>query len=196
MLNIFISIFLLFILLALFTFLFYLIYINLLPGSFYYPSTDNVTKQMLNELEISNKDTLIDLGSGDGKIIFAAAKRGAKAIGYELDPLLVKKSRHKIKELKIEKLASIRQKNFWKANWDEATIIVIYQFPKYVKELESVLENEIKKPTIVVSNAYPFPNKKPYLIKEIVSNNHPYPQKDTKKLRTDKLFFYRFGAKI
>lgn len=145
---------------------------------------------MLNELKINNKDTLIDLGSGDGKIIFAAAKLGAKAIGYELDPLLVKRSRKKIKNLKLEKLASIRQKNFWKANWQEASIIVIYQFPKYVKELEPVLEKEINKSTIVVSNAYPFPNKKPYLIKEVVSNDI------SKKNKVDKLFFYRFGDKI
>lgn len=151
---------------------------------------------MLDLVKINKKDTLIDLGSGDGKIIFAAAKCGAKAIGYELDPRLVIESRKKIEELKITKLASIRRKNFWKANWDEATIIVIYQFPKYVAQLEAIFEKKIKKPIIVISNAYPFPNKKPYLTKEIVSNSHPYPQKDPNKTRTDKLFFYRFGDKI
>lgn len=181
MLNIAITTFCFLVVILVLIFVFYLIYINLLPGAFYYPSTNKAIEDMLNLAKITPSDTLIDLGSGDGKIIIAAATRGAKAIGYELNPLLVIQSRRQIKSLKLDHLASIHLKNFWKADFNEASVIIIYQFPRYLKKLETILSQKIKKPTIVISNTYPFPHKKHYLSK--ISS-------------TNKLYLYRFGDKI
>ncbi len=102
--------FILFLVLSLlFLFFFYQIYtIFLQPGAVYYPTTDNSVKEMLKISHLTSKDTLIDLGSGDGRILIAAANLGAKAIGYEINPFLVYKSRQLIKKYQLEKLVTIK----------------------------------------------------------------------------------------
>ena len=159
----FLIIFFLILLLALVT-IAYIIYIQLIPGAFYYPSAPDRVKTIFDNLKISKKDTVVDLGSGDGRLLIAAAKLGAKAIGYEMNPALIHQSRQKIENLKLSGLIEIKAKNFWKADLSSATIICVYQFPKYVAKLEKILKKS-KHPVIVVSNDYPFPNQKPYLIK-------------------------------
>jgi len=70
---------------------------------------------MLKLGQVSSKDTLIDLGSGDGRILIAAACLGAKAVGYEINPFLVWKSRRLIRQARLEKLAKVYWKSFWQA---------------------------------------------------------------------------------
>ena len=142
----------------------YIIYIQLIPGAFYYPSAPNRVKTIFDNIKISAKDTVIDLGSGDGRLLIAAAKKGAKAIGYEMNPALVHQSRQKVKDLKLSKSIKIEAKNFWHADLSQATVICVYQFPKYITKLEKILKKS-KKPVTVISNDYPFPNQKPYLTK-------------------------------
>lgn len=150
----------------------YIIYLQLLPGAFYYPTTPENIKTIFKHIHPQPNDTLIDLGSGDGRIIIAAAQHGIKSIGYELDPLLIHQSRQKIKSLNLSHLAKIKAKNFWKADFNQANIICIYQFPQYIKKLEKTFK-QIPHPVTVITNSYPFPNQKPYLIK-------------------DKIYFYKF----
>jgi cyclopropane fatty-acyl-phospholipid synthase-like methyltransferase len=142
----------------------YIIYLQLIPGAFYYPSAPDRVKTIFDNLKISKKDTVIDLGSGDGRLLIAAAKLGAKAIGYEMNPRVAHKSRQKIQKLNLSNLITIKIKNFWKADLSTATVICVYQFPKYIKKLEKVLKKS-KHSITVISNNYPFPNQKPYLIK-------------------------------
>lgn len=150
----------------------FIIYLQLIPGAFYYPTTNKKVKTIFDNIEISPKDTVIDLGSGDGRLLIAAAKLGAKAIGYELNPILVHQSRLLIKNLKLSKFIEIKAKNFWHADLSQATVICVYQFPKYVARLEKILKKS-KRPITVISNDYPFPNQKPYLVK-------------------NKIYFYKF----
>lgn len=150
----------------------FIIYIQLIPGAFYYPSTFNSVKTIFDNLKINKKDIVFDLGSGDGRILIAAAQAGAKAIGYEMNPILIKKSRQKIKNLNLSKLIKIKAKNFWHADLSKATVICVYQFPKYVARLEKILKKS-NHPVTVISNDYPFPNQKPYLVK-------------------NKIYFYKF----
>jgi protein-L-isoaspartate O-methyltransferase len=142
----------------------YIIYIQLIPGAFYYPSAPDRVRTIFDNLKISKNDTVVDLGSGDGRLLIAAAKLGAKAIGYEMNPALVHQSRLKVENLKLSNLIEIKAKNFWKVDLSSATVICVYQFPKYIAKLEKVLKKS-KHPVVVVSNDYPFPNQKPYLIK-------------------------------
>lgn len=155
-----------------FVYLGYIIYIQLLPGAFYYPTTTKDIETIFKNLKPQKNKTFIDLGSGDGRIIIAAAQHGFKSIGYELDPILVHKSRQKIKTLNLSHLVQVKSKNFWKADFDNADVISIYQFPKYISKLEKIFQ-ELNHPVTVITNSYPFPNQKPYLIK-------------------DKIYFYNF----
>lgn len=130
------------------------------PGAIYYPSKDKVVDQMLKLAKVTKKDTVIDIGSGDGRILIAAAKLGAKAIGYEINPLLVKKSRQLIKEAGLEKLAIVYSKSFWKADLNKATVITIYLFSEFMNRLQKSIEKKIDHPVRVVANDYPFNKKK------------------------------------
>lgn len=135
------------------------------PGAFYYPSKIAEIQNMLKVANVTAKDTVVDLGSGDGVILFEAAKLGAKAIGYEINPFLVKKTEEKIKKLKLEHLVSVHLKNFWKVDFNEATVITLYCFPEFLNKLERVLNKKLTHPIRFVSNRYQFPKKK-YFKKE------------------------------
>ena len=148
----------------LFLFFSYQIYtIILQPGAVYYPTTDTSVKEMLKLSKLTSKDILIDLGSGDGRILIAAARLGARAIGYEINPFLVYKSRQLIKKLNLDNLASVKWKSFWKADFNQATIITVYLFPHLMKRLQKILEKKLNHSLRVVCNDYPFPGLKPAL---------------------------------
>jgi cyclopropane fatty-acyl-phospholipid synthase-like methyltransferase len=109
----------------------------------------------------TKKDTLIDLGSGDGRIVIAAAQMGVRSIGYEINPFLVKISRKKIQEVGVEKLATIHWKSLWEADFAPATIVTVYQFPHLLNRLQKMIEEKMKHPIRLVSNDYPFTKLKP-----------------------------------
>jgi hypothetical protein len=149
-----------------------IIYLEFLPGAFYYPTENKSVQTIFKNIHPQKNDLLIDLGSGDGRIIIAAAQKGIKSIGYELNPLLIHKSRQKIKKLNLSLLAKIEAKNFWKADFNKATVICIYQFPQYMEKLEKIFQ-KTNHPITIITNSYPLPKQKPYLVK-------------------DKLYFYKF----
>jgi cyclopropane fatty-acyl-phospholipid synthase-like methyltransferase len=153
--------------------LIFILYIQFIPGALYYPSTEKAVKTILQLSKAKKGDTLIDLGSGDGRIVISAAQKGLKSIGYELNPILVFKSRSLIKKMNLSHLAQIKFKNFWHADFNQADIIVLYQFPQYLKKLHRLLDKKLKHSVTVISNDYPFSDKKPIRIK-------------------DKIFVYRF----
>ena len=99
------------------------------------------------------------MGSGDGRFLIAAAKIGAQAIGYEINPILVSKSRKLIKEAGLEKLATVYGKSFWKADLNKATVITTYLFPEFMNRLQRSIEKKVDHPIRVVANDYPFNRK-------------------------------------
>lgn len=137
----------------------YQIYTNIFhPGAVYYPTTDNDVKRMLKLAKVDTKDILVDLGSGDGRILIEAARVGATAIGYEINPILVWKSRRWIKQEKLDHLATIHWKSFWKADFSNATVVTVYLFPHLMNRLQKLLEEKVDHPTRLVVNDYTFNN--------------------------------------
>jgi len=149
------------ILIALILTIAFLIYAYFLQaGSVYQPSKPESVKNMLDFVGATKKDKIIDLGSGDGRILVEAARRGIRAIGYELDPVLAVESRNKIRQAGLSNLATVKFKSFWGADFDEATIITLYLFPKYMNKLQSLLEKKLTHSVWLVSNRYQFPRKR------------------------------------
>lgn len=126
------------------------------PGAIYYPTTDLAVAKMLKLAKVNTQDTLIDLGSGDGRILIAAARLGVRAIGYEINPFLVRRSRYFIHEAKLDKLATVYWKSFWKADFGQATVVTVYLFSHLMNRLQRLLEKKVKRPTKIVVNKYPF----------------------------------------
>lgn len=153
--------FLLILLIIQFSIVFYFLYTQIIePGAIYYPTKMDVVKKMLKLANVTKKDTVLDLGSGDGRILIEAAKLGAKAIGYEINPVLVKRSRKKIEKLGLSHLATVHLKSFWHVDFDQATIITLYLFPNFMNRLQKLLDKKMTHPLLLVSNDYQFPQKK------------------------------------
>lgn len=128
-------------------------------GAPYVPSQKRYLKQALTKLyPLNASDTLIDLGSGDGLVLRAAARRGATAIGYELNPLLFVLSRlfsFNYKNVQV-KLA-----NYWSASFPEGTT-VIYAFAvsrdmtKMARKIQSEA-SRLDRPLSFITLGFPVP---------------------------------------
>src|SRR3989304_6055005 len=89
-----------------------------------------VVEKMLEVAEVTSRDVLYDLGSGDGRILLRAAEKyGAKAVGVEVDGNLVVESRRKARELNLEGLVTIVQGDLLQTNLKPATVVAINLLP-------------------------------------------------------------------
>jgi len=159
--TIFFNIALIFILLSI---VYYLYFAVLSPnaGPVYKPTPIKRVREMLKFACLEKNDQVVDLGSGDGRFLIEAVKMGAeKAIGYEIDPLLIWESRQKVKKASFEKRITIYAQSFWKADFNQASIIVAYMFPKYLKKLYPLLNKKLKRKITLVSYDYQIPQIKP-----------------------------------
>lgn len=130
----------------------------MLKGAPYAALSKNRIKTMMDLLEIKKGKKLADLGSGDGRITIEAAKKGADAFGYEINPLLYLISTFKIKKSKSK--AKVFLSDYWKVDLSSFDNVSVYGAPQMMGRLEKKLLKELKKDAKVVSNHYPFPNWK------------------------------------
>ena len=154
--------------------LIYLVVILAILGTFAYagyiaapwvPLRKRDVERMLNLAKIKSGDTLIDLGSGDGRIIIAAAKRyGADSTGYEIAILIFLASYFKILVHRLWKKVRVYYKNFYKIDFSHADVITAFLSPHAMEKLESKAMKEMKPGSRFVSYVFHFPNWKPALV--------------------------------
>ena len=93
-------------------------------------SPDNVTMAMLKLANVGPEDYLIDLGSGDGRIVVVAAKRfGARGLGVEIVPELVEKSRAAARAAGVESRAFFREQDLFRTDLSPASVVTMYLLP-------------------------------------------------------------------
>ncbi len=109
------------------------------PDAPYVPSPDTVVEKMLEMADLQPGDYLIDLGSGDGRIPIAAAKRGAYAHGIEIDTSLVRKARQNAAEAGVQDRVVFVLGDLFKQDISRANIITMYLFPDLIKKLRPTL---------------------------------------------------------
>jgi SAM-dependent methyltransferase len=101
---------------------------------------DNVTMTMLQIARVNPQDYVIDLGSGDGRIVVTAAKRfGARGLGVEIVPDLVKKSRENAAAAGVDSRVEFREEDLFKTDLAKATVITMYLLPEVNLELRPKL---------------------------------------------------------
>lgn len=115
---------------------------------------------MVELADIHPRDTMADLGSGDGRILIAFAKHGIQCEGYELDENLVEKSKKAIRDERVEQRIQIHTMNFWEVNLSKYTILTVYGMPDIMKKLEVKLREELQPGSRILLNYYPFPDWK------------------------------------
>ena len=133
----------------------------MLNGPVFVPSKKEDIADMIELAKLKKGDRVGDLGSGDGEIVIAVAKLGYKVDGYEINPILVRKSRSRIKELGLEDKAKIIQQSFWKPNFGKYQVVIVYGTTYIMAKLEKKLQRELKKNSRVISNFFAFPNWEP-----------------------------------
>ncbi|MEK7619425.1 MAG: hypothetical protein AAB416_04315 [Patescibacteria group bacterium] len=125
------------------------------------PSTKARVESLLALSGMRPGDTVVDIGSGDGRIVIACAQAGAIAHGYEINPLLVWWSRRRIRALGLGDRATIFATNFWRVDFSDYDIIFLYSIHTVMKPLELFLKPQLKKGARVVVSGATFPNWKP-----------------------------------
>src|ERR1700750_261921 len=97
---------------------------------------DNVTTAMLEIAGVGPRDFVIDLGSGDGRIVVTAAKRfGARGLGVEIVPDLVKRSRDNAAAAGVADRAQFLEQDLFKTDLAPATVVTMYLLPEVNLEL-------------------------------------------------------------
>jgi SAM-dependent methyltransferase len=121
----------------------------------YVPTNQPTVDAMLRIANVGPNDVVIDLGSGDGRILIAAAKyRGARGFGVDLDPALVTESLDHAKAAGVSDRVHFYRRDLFETKISEATVVTMYLLPHINLQLRPRLFAELKPGTRVVSHDY------------------------------------------
>jgi cyclopropane fatty-acyl-phospholipid synthase-like methyltransferase len=131
-------------------------------GGPYVPTPQAVVDAMLDFGKAGPKDFVIDLGSGDGRIVITAAQRyKARGIGFDIDPELVQQSNAEARKRGLADRVSFVQQDVLQAKIDQATLVTLYLLPGMMQNLQAKFIRELKPGTRIVSHDFPFGDWKP-----------------------------------
>jgi len=117
------------------------------------PTADQLVAKMLDMAKVTPKDFVMDLGSGDGRTVIAAAKRGAKAMGIEYNPDMVALSKKNAEKAGVAKNATFVKADLFETDFSKATVITMFLLPEINLKLRPKLL-AMKPGTRVVSNTF------------------------------------------
>src|SRR5438045_8282546 len=122
----------------------------------YVPSPQSVVADMLRYAEVGANDFLIDLGSGDGRIVQTAAKVfGARGFGVDIKEELVKRANEAAQQEGLADRVKFVKQDLFKTDISQATVVTMYLLPDTVNLLKDKLLTELKPGTRIVSHDYP-----------------------------------------
>jgi ribosomal protein L11 methylase PrmA len=132
------------------------------PDVIYVPTPHEVVDDMLRLANVGKGDILYDLGSGDGRIAIAAAKKfGIRAVGIDIDPERIREANENARRAGVTHLVEFRQEDLFKADFREATVITLYLLPDLNVKLRPRLLDELKPGTRIVSHQFDMGTWKP-----------------------------------
>lgn len=138
-------------------------------GAPYVPILKRDSRPLLAIDQLKPGQTLVDLGCGDGRLLRAAAARGIRGIGYEINPFMVIISR--LVCFRYRKLIKIHLANLWSIKLPAADAIYVFLMPRFMNRLHAKLAAEIKRPTLVISYVFEIPGQTPV---EHIANSYIY----------------------
>lgn len=152
---------------------------------------DNVTLEMLQAARVGPTDHVIDLGSGDGRIVIVAAKRfGATGLGVEIVPDLVNKSLRTAREVGVADKVSFRVQDLFQTDLSQATVITMYLLPEFNLKLRPALL-ALKPGTRIVSHDWDMGDWKPDQTTVV-----PVPDKKVGLEKSSKVHLWTVPARI
>ncbi|HEX7228849.1 MAG TPA: methyltransferase domain-containing protein [Candidatus Binatia bacterium] len=131
------------------------------------PSPQEVVEKMIDLAGVKKGDVVYDLGSGDGRIVIAAAKKGARAVGFEIDGDLLKKSQENIRAAGVQDSAEIRQQDILTVDLSPASVVTMYLLPDVNMKLRPNLLSQLKPGSRVVSHSFDMGDWKPDKVERV-----------------------------
>jgi 16S rRNA A1518/A1519 N6-dimethyltransferase RsmA/KsgA/DIM1 with predicted DNA glycosylase/AP lyase activity len=130
----------------------------LLVGAPYVPTLRKQIGTALDLLDLQPGETLLEIGSGDGRVMRAAAQRGLNVVGIELNPLLVVVSW--LVTFRYRKQVRVIWGSCWNVSWPKADGIFTFMLPRYMTQLDTYIVKWQKKPVRLASFAFVMPVRK------------------------------------
>ena len=131
------------------------------------PSPQEVVDKMIELAGVKKGDVVYDMGSGDGRIVIAAAKKGARAVGFEIDGDLVQESRENLRKAGVQDLAEIRQQDILTVDFAPASVVTMYLLPDVNLKLKPNLLKQLKPGSRVVSHSFDMGDWKPDKVERV-----------------------------
>jgi len=126
------------------------------------PTPYSIVRRMLELAGVDEGETVLDLGCGDGRILFTAAKEyGARAIGYELRPSLVKFIREKAKLMRLDEMVHVIKQDFTTSPLPDADVITLYLTRDVLSLIKPHLETALSRGARIVSHGFSIPGLVP-----------------------------------
>lgn len=121
----------------------------------YLPTPQHAVEAMLRLATVGPKDVVYDLGSGDGRIVIAAAQLyGTRAVGIELNARMIERARCNARAAGVEHLVEFRQQDMFKADLREASVVTLFLFPELNLRLRKKLLSELRPGARIVSHRF------------------------------------------
>jgi len=147
----------------------------------YVPTSQTTVDEMLKIANVTAKDYVIDLGSGDGRIVVSAAKLGATAMGVDINPQRIKESHENAKAAGVTDKVKFFQQDLFQTKFSDATVLTMYLLPSVNLRLRPTILGEMKPGTRIVSHDFDMGDWKPDQFKD---------------LGTDQVYFWLVPAKV
>jgi len=151
-----------------------------IPDAPYVQTPPEVVLKMLEMAKVDKNDVVYDLGSGDGRIVITAAQKfGAKAIGIEIDPELIRESDRELKAAiaqtpEISDRIKFIKQDLFKSDLGDASVITLYLLPQANLRVRSEILPKLKRGTRVISHEYALGDLPPNQIEKIKVGNHEH----------------------
>lgn len=117
------------------------------------PTQQDLVDRMLDMAKVTSRDYVIDLGSGDGRTVITAAKRGARSLGIEYNPDMVELSIRNAAKEGVSDKATFKKADLFETDFSDATVITMFLLPSINLKLRPKLL-DLKPGTRVVSNSF------------------------------------------
>jgi hypothetical protein len=136
------------------------------------PTPEIVAERMLKLADVGPGDRVFDLGSGDGALVRAAARRGAKVVGIEIDAALAKSAR-----ATVLPGVEIRHADARDVNLRDATVVLMFLSPECNESLRDKLESELVRGARIVTHMWPLKGWKPHIVEQVVTREGSPPHR-------------------
>ncbi|MBY0437300.1 MAG: class I SAM-dependent methyltransferase [Burkholderiales bacterium] len=140
------------------------------PDVIYVPTPQEVVDGMLKLAKVGKNDVVYDLGCGDGRIVVAAARLGARSVGIDIDPIRIREAAENIRVAGVGDRAKLIEGDLFATDISEATVVTLYLLSRLNLKLRPKLLKELRPGTRIVSHAFDMDDWKPQRTESVGSS--------------------------